>query len=140
MSYRGLYLYLAILFFTISCSGQHNEPKKELSNNSKITKNSPQKQQELAPVKENRKDYVPGEILIKFKEGTDDQAIKAIQVEVQLKTIRLVIKPNLYLMKILDGSSVEYVMERLQNYKEVKYSEPNYLRSITNTKPKEKMP
>ena len=72
-------------------------------------------------------------VLFKFKEGTDDQAIKAIQVEVQLKTIRLVIKPNLYLMKILDGSSVEYVIERLQNYKEVKCSEPNYRRSITNT-------
>ncbi len=140
MSYRGLYLYLVILFFTISCAGQYNEPKKELSNNSKITKSQPKKQQKLAPIKENRKDYVSREILVKFKEGTEDQAIKAIQEELQLETIRLVYKPNLYLMKILDGSSVEYVIKRLQNYMEVKYSEPNYRRSINNTETKKRSP
>jgi hypothetical protein len=33
-------------------------------------------------------------------------------------------------MKILDGSSVESVMERLGKFKEVKYAEPNYIRTI----------
>jgi hypothetical protein len=55
---------------------------------------------------------------------------EAIQKEVHLETIRLVSKPNLYLMKILDGSSVESVMERLRNYEDVQYSEPNYIRTI----------
>lgn len=136
MSYRRLCLFLVILSFSISCVEQYHEPKKELSNNSKIIKSQPKKQPDLAPVKESRNDYVPEEILVKFKEGTEDQAIKSIQDELQLETIRLVYKPNLYLMKILDGSSVEYVIERLQNYKEVKYSEPNYRRSITNTEAK----
>jgi len=139
LSYRSLCL-LAILFITISCAGKYNDPKKELSNNSKITKSPSKKQQKLAPVKENRKDYVSGEILVKFKEGTEDQAIKAIQEELQLETIRLVTKPNLFLMKILDETSIEYVIERLQNYKEVKYSEPNYRRSIDNTETKKRTP
>jgi len=112
LSYRSLCL-LAILFITISCAGKYNDPKKELSNNSKITKSPSKKQQKLAPVKENRKDYVSGEILVKFKEGTED---------------------------ILDETSIEYVIERLQNYKEVKYSEPNYRRSIDNTETKKRTP
>lgn len=139
MSYRSLCLYLVIPFCTISCADQYNEPKKDLSNTSEIRKGQPQKQQHLAPAKEDRKDYVLEEILVKFKEGTEDQSIKAIQEELQLETIRFVYKPNLYLMKILDGSSVEYVIERIQNYKEVEYSEPNYRRSIS-TEAKERTP
>ena len=62
--------------------------------------------------------------------NSDIQTIKDIQAEMHLEIIKLVYKPNVYLMKILDGSSVESVIERLQNYKEVKYSEPNFIRSI----------
>jgi len=69
-------------------------------------------------------------IRVKFKDGTTDQAIAAIQRELHLETISIVSKANLYLIKILDGSSVESVMERLRHYKEVKYSEPNYIRTI----------
>jgi Fervidolysin N-terminal prodomain len=106
------------------------ESKEKLSLNPQATQTGSQEQQKLTPIEEKRKDYVPGEIIVKFKDGTDDQVIKHIHKELHLETIRLVYKPNLYLMKILDGSSVESVIERLQNYKEVKYSEPNYLRSI----------
>ena len=83
----------------------------------------------MTPAENKSKDYVPGEILIKFKDGTDDLTIKTIQKVLHLETIRLVYKLNLYLMKILDGTSIEDVIERLQNYEEVKYSEPNYIRS-----------
>ena len=114
----------------ISCSGQNMEPKEKLSHNFQVTKTQPNKRQKLTLIEEKRKDYVPGEIIVKFKDGTDDQVIKNIQRELHLETIRLVYKPNLYLMKILDGSSVENVIEHLQNYNEVKYSEPNYFRSI----------
>ncbi len=129
MNYRDIFQSLIILLFVISCSGQNMEPNEEFSRHSQAAKIQSQEQQKLAPV-EKSKGYVPGEILIKFKDSTGAQAIKAIQRELHLETIRLVYKPNLYLMKILDESSVESVIEHLQNYKEVKYSEPNYLRSI----------
>jgi hypothetical protein len=45
-------------------------------------------------------------------------------------TIRIISKPNLYLMKIRDDSSVESVMECLRKFKEVKHAEPNYIRTI----------
>ena len=82
----------------------------------------------MATTKEGQEDYVPGEIIVKFKEGSGEDTIKAIEKELQLETIRLIFKPNLYLMKIQDGSSVEAAMERLQRYPEVVYSEPNYHR------------
>jgi hypothetical protein len=91
---------------------------------------SQSEQPKLSPEGGETKSYVPGEILVKFRDGTTDQTKKAIQKEVHLETIRLISKPNLYLMKILDGSSVERVLERLGKFKEVKYAEPNYIRTI----------
>jgi len=41
-------------------------------------------------------------IRVKFKDGTTDQAIAAIQRELHLETISIVSKANLYLMKTLD--------------------------------------
>jgi len=87
------------------------------------------RQPTLAPSGKEHKDYIPGQILVKFKVSTDTKAIEAIQRELHLKTIKIVSSPNLYLMKILDGSSVERTVERLRNYEEVKYSEPNYVRT-----------
>jgi hypothetical protein len=71
-----------------------------------------------------------GEILVKLKDGTDEKTIQAIQRELHLETIRLVSRPNLYLMKILDGSSDETVMQRLRNYEGVILSEQNYVVTI----------
>lgn len=130
MNYKIILQYLIVLLIVISCYGQNMEPNEEFSRHSQVTKTKSQEQQKLTPIEKKLKDYVPGEIIVKFKDGTDDQVIKHIHRELHLETMRLVYKPNLYLMKILDGSSVESVIERLQNYKEVKYSEPNYLRSI----------
>jgi hypothetical protein len=68
-----------------------------------------------------------GEILIKFKDGTDLQNIKTIQKRLGLRTIKVVPKLNIYRMKIENDSSVEEVMKRLQGFLEVGYSEPNYI-------------
>ncbi len=120
---------LTVFFFAISCAGQNRESKEKLANHLKVTETHGAEHQKLAPLRKESRDYVPGEILVKFKDGTDTQAIKAIQRELHLKTIKIVSRPNLYLMKILDGSSVERIVERLRNYEEVKYSEPNYIRT-----------
>ncbi len=67
--------------------------------------------------------------MVKFQAGTSEKTIQAITGELHLETIRIVSKPDLYLMKILDGSSVESVLERLHNLEEVEYAEPNYMRT-----------
>ncbi len=129
MKYMSIFQYLVILVLTISCAGQSTKPKEKSSRHPEVSEIKKTEQPRLAPSGRERKDYIPSQILVKFKDGTDTKAIKAIQRELHLKTIKIVSRPNLYLMKILDGSSVERIVERLRNYEEVKYSEPNYVRT-----------
>jgi hypothetical protein len=39
--------------------------------------------------------------------------------------------PNLFLMKITDGSPVDAVIKKLKTYEAVKYAEPNYVVKVT---------
>ena len=121
---------IVILFLIISCADRHLEEQEKEASHPRAIGIQGSEQPNLSPEGGETKNYVPGEILVKFRDGTTDQTKKAIQKEVHLETIRLISKPNLYLMKILDGSSVESVMERLGKFKEVKYAEPNYIRTI----------
>jgi hypothetical protein len=120
---------LVIFLLTISCADRHPEAQEKATSHPQEIEIQASDQPKLSPAGGETKNYVPGEILVKFRDGTTDQAKEVIQKEVHLKTIRLVSKPNLYLMKILDGSSVERVRERLGKFKEVKYAEPNYIRT-----------
>ena len=117
---------LTIFFFAISCAGQNRESKEKLAYHLKVTKARGTEHQKLSPIGKESHNYVPGEILIKFKDGTDVQTIKTIQKRLGLRTIKVVPKLNIYRMKIQNGSSVEEVMKRLQGFREVEYSEPNY--------------
>lgn len=74
--------------------------------------------------------YAPGEVLVGFRDGTDAGTIARIQREVHLETVRVVSSPNLYLMKIVDQTSVAETVQRLQRYEEVVLAEPNYVRRI----------
>jgi hypothetical protein len=74
--------------------------------------------------------YAPGEVLVTFREGTDEGTIARIRQEAHLETIRVVSTPNLYLMKIVDGTPVEEMVERLRRYGEVAYAEPNFVRRV----------
>ncbi|NIR17873.1 MAG: hypothetical protein GWN86_29820 [Desulfobacterales bacterium] len=121
---------LVIILLAISCADRHSEVQEKAASHPQAIEIQASDQPKLSPADGETKNYVPGEILVKFRDGTTDQAKEAIQRKVHLETIRIISKPNLYLMKILDGSSVESVMERLGKFKEVKYAEPNYIRTI----------
>ena len=75
--------------------------------------------------------YVLDEVLVKFKSGTDAQTIEHIRAALKLETMRKFSSPNLFLMKITDGSRVEAVIEQLKTYQAVKYAEPNYVVKAT---------
>ena len=74
-----------------------------------------------------RQPYVLNEVLVKFKPGVEEDAIEGIRAASNLEIIRKFSSPNLFLMKITDGSSVEAVIEQLKTYEAVKYAEPNYV-------------
>ena len=69
---------------------------------------------------------VPDEVMVKFNPDTAPEAIAAIQAELQLKTIHRFRSPNLFLMKITDGTAVEAIIRKLKTYPAVEYAEPNY--------------
>ncbi len=71
--------------------------------------------------------YVVDEVLVKFKPGTDAKTIAHIRSALKLETRRKFSSPNLFLMKITDGSSVPSVIEQLKTYEAVKHAEPNYV-------------
>jgi len=121
---------LVIFSLTISCADGHLESQEKAASHPQAIEIQGSDQPKLSPTDGEIKNYVPGEILVKFRDGTTDQTKEAIQKEVHLETIRIVSKPNLYLMRILDDFPVESVIERLRKFKEVKYAEPNYIRTI----------
>ena len=121
---------IVILFLTISCADRHPEAQEKAASHPQAIEIHGSDQPKLSPAGGETKNYVPGEILVKFRDGTTDQMKEALKKEVHLETIRIISKPNLYLMKILDDSSVESVMKRLRYYEDVQYSEPNYIRTI----------
>ena len=116
-----------IFLFSFSCKGQKSDLNGDMGNQANMSEAKGTKHQKLAPIGKESYNYIPGEILIKFKDGTDLQSIKTIQKKLGLTTIKVVPKLNIYRMKIENGSSVEEIMKRLQGFLEVEYSEPNYI-------------
>lgn len=70
------------------------------------------------------------QMLVKFRDGTDAATVERIGGEAGLRLLKVVSAPNLFLMLIVDGSSVDDVRARLKAYPEVLYSEPNTTRSL----------
>ena len=126
---KGVTKYLIVLLLVTSCVGHDMDTKAKSSHNSQATEIQ-KKEAKSTPSGMQHKNYVPNEIIVKFNERTDGQAMETIKNKLHLKSIRVLSSPNLYLMKILDGSSVEQVMESLREYEKVRYSEPNYVRTL----------
>ena len=78
--------------------------------------------------------YAPDEVLVKFKPEVDVGTITEIQKALKLEMIQKFSSPNLFLMKITDGASVEMIIKGLNAYDDVKYAEPNY--GVTATQKK----
>jgi hypothetical protein len=128
MKSANIFHYLLItLFLAGSCTGQTTETKYGSTNQPQTNKIRRLEHPKLAPFEKEGQKYVPGQVLVKFRDGTDEGAIETIRRQLSLETIRVSPKLPLYRMKILDGSSVEEVIERLQGFDEVEYSEPNYI-------------
>jgi hypothetical protein len=70
--------------------------------------------------------YAPDEVLVKFKPEVDARTINEIRKALKLEMIQKFSSPNLFLMKIADGATVETIIRRLNAYDAVKYAEPNY--------------
>lgn len=87
-------------------------------------------------------DYVPDEILVKFKQKVipinAEERVKAVEDEALKVGVKAKLKKsfpfiNVHNLKILDGMPVEKAIERLKTNPNVEFAEPNYIYSINLT-------
>lgn len=129
----GLFAGLIIILVLACCAqtdnrDNNNQQLEHKSSESDIKRTS---QTGISQPQDKQQPYVLDEVLVKFKPGTDADTIARIRADLNLKTMRKFSSPNLFLMKITDGSAVESVIKQLKAYEAVKYAEPNYVVKAT---------
>jgi hypothetical protein len=120
-----------ILILVLACGGQTGNSNPQLEQKSSESEIKRTGRTEISQLEDKQQSYVLDEVLVKFKPGTDADTIERIRAALKLKTMRKFSSPNLFLMKITNGSPVETVIEQLKAYEAVKYAEPNYVVKAT---------
>jgi hypothetical protein len=121
-----IFQHFIIPLVVFSCAQPDSTGKKVLKNEPQLGEINIRENTQMEPSRAQRPNYVPGQVLVKFKNGVDEQAIQTIKEAMSLKTIRVIRRLNLYLMQISDGTSVEGIIQRLMASPEVSHAEPNY--------------
>jgi hypothetical protein len=117
-----------LIFFILplACNGQNKNNNLKSKNKTIESSIGSTDQTGNSQSQDQPRQYVAHEVLVKFNPDTDPQTIARIQAELKLETIRQFRSPNLFLMKITHGATVEAIVEKLNTYQAVKYAEPNY--------------
>ena len=118
-----------LIFFILplACNGQNGNNNLKSENKTVESQIKRADQTGISQPQSQPQQYVPHEVLVKFNPDTDLQTIARIQEQMKLETIRKFRSPNLFLMKITRGATVEAIIEKLKTYQAVKYAEPNYV-------------
>ena len=129
----GLFAGCIIILVLACCAqtGNSNNNKQQPEHKSSDSEIERTSQTGISQPEDKQQPYVLDEVLVKFKPSTDADTIARIRAGLNLKTKRTFSSPNLYLMKITDGSPVESVIKQLKAYEAVKYAEPNYVVKAT---------
>jgi len=121
-----IFQHIILALMVLSCAQPDQAGKKVLKNQPQSGEITIRENAQMEASPRQRQNYVPGQVLVSFKDGVDEQAIQDIKKAMSLETIRIVSRPNLFLMRIVNESSVEAVIERLEDLPDVSYAEPNY--------------
>lgn len=82
----------------------------------------------------NNLDYVPGEVLVKYKEGISKQQINELTSTVGIANNVQSIRPkkgdDIQLVKLKPGVSVKKAIKALKSQNSVEYAEPNYIKKL----------
>ena len=113
-----LILLSVLVFITVSCQG-NPDAQPGLEKTEAVNRG-------ISGVK--KQDYREGEVLVKFRSSVNRTEVEKLIKGLDLEIIKVVSAPNLYLLKILSDSTVLEIIERLRQFEEVEYSEPNYIR------------
>jgi hypothetical protein len=81
--------------------------------------------------KRTKHTFAPGEVLVKFKAGVTREGIDGIQEAYGLSLIKRLESIGVYRFRIPSGSTVEDMVDALNEDAQVEYAEPNYTVGIT---------
>ena len=115
-----MFLSSFLLFFLLACNTSGND-------NVKADAAAPilsDDQGEMSGGKESPS-YVPGEVLVSFREGTSQVRINAILKESGMQIKESLGKENMWLLKGANNLTVEKMVENLKKYEEVEHASPN---------------
>ena len=71
-------------------------------------------------------EYVPNEVLIKFKPNTNKSTIDAITEKIGLKEVKKIPHLGVTLYKIQSKMTVQEVVQKYKENPDIEYIEPNY--------------
>jgi hypothetical protein len=72
------------------------------------------------------RDYLPDEIIVKFKAGVSEEEIASISRSENIERMKA-LSPHVYLFRITGTTSVGDTIGSLVKRREVEYAEPNYI-------------
>ena len=118
---------LVLVVLSAACCGQNNNNNLKSDNKPMDSDNSNGNRAANSRPQAQNAQIVPDEVLVKFNPDTQPETIARIQADLQLEALRKFRSPNLFLMKITDGTAVEAIIRKLKTYPAVEYAEPNYV-------------
>jgi subtilisin family serine protease len=84
-------------------------------------------------------EYVPGELLVKFKSGAMEEDIASLKADLGLQTIKVFKRIAVHHLNISRNMAVEEVIDLLSRTPLVVYAAPNYIRYLDRTTPNDPM-
>ena len=124
----------AIAFLMItSCMASKVENHTSSPEDKKVVSSEGEKGGIRSDLKIIGKDYVPGEVLVEFKEGVSEESIMAISEKFSLVLIEKVKGTSIYRFRLPGGKAVPEVVDILKQQNEVRTAQPNYIYKINKT-------
>lgn len=115
--FRRLILLECLIMLSTGCSGA---PEQETR-----TTMDPQVPSEASKPQGN---YVPGELLVKFREQVSDADAAAAVEAGGGEMVRAVFDQQIFLIRYPSAWPIEQAIERFQSLAEIEWAEPNYIR------------
>ncbi|MBI2565797.1 MAG: FG-GAP repeat protein [Candidatus Schekmanbacteria bacterium] len=81
------------------------------------------------------RDYVPGQLLVRFRSDLQADQRDAARVRGGARRVRTLRLPGWELLALPDGQPVEVAVKTFRDFREVLHAEPNYLRQLASTTP-----
>lgn len=122
-------IFLVLILNLISCSGEEQLNIAVNSDGGAEVKKVNQEGYAVKP--EIRTGYVPGEIIVKFRESAGAAKISALLKSSGVTRLREIKKIGVHKLKVPDNMTVEALISKYRADPDVEYAEPNYIIKMT---------